>query len=236
MIRNSCWFARALCVLSIGLWFHVGYSKGAEALIGTISGAVTDKDGQKLEGMKVHVMTPHNRGDAPGRDGARRPPEAGQRNTGDAPPKPPADAPPTPPGDAPPKAPGDAPRPPAADSTPPNRGDAPRGPVSEGARRPRDSEAGRLPPPPSAEGYTDKDGAFTLNLPAGEYVVVVMERDKGFARAMVTVEAEKTATVSLKLEDRPSGEGPRREGGARQGRPDNGNPPAPRGERPPKPE
>jgi hypothetical protein len=212
MVRNSCWFAPALCVLSIGLWFNVGSSKAAEALIGAVSGTVTDKDGQKLEGVKVHVTTPRDRGDGPGRDGARRPTDAGPRNAGDAPPKPSPDAPPAPPGDAPPKPPGDAPR------------------------RSRDGDAGRLPPPPSAEGYTDKDGAFTLNLPAGEYVVLVMERDNGIARAMVTVEADKTATVSLKLEERPPGDGARREGGARQGRPDNGNPAPPRGERPPKPE
>jgi hypothetical protein len=81
-------------------------------------------------------------------------------------------------------------------------------------------------------------------VPSGEYVVVVMERDKGFAHSPVSVEAEKTATVSLKLEERPPGDAPRRDGGDRGGRagsqrpdgPHDQNQDQPRGERPPKPE
>lgn len=93
---------------------------------------------------------------------------------------------------------------------PRQRGDAP----ADGARKQADDPkppaagggggaGGRQRPPAIAEGTTDKDGKFSLQAPAGKYVVFAGVRGKGMGRAEVTVEAGKTVNVELKLSDAP---------------------------------
>lgn len=67
--------------------------------------------------------------------------------------------------------------------------------------------------PPVAEGKTDKDGKFSIQAPVGQYTVVAVVQGKGFARADVTVKANESASVELKLQDMPA-----RGGGAGGGR------------------
>lgn len=68
-------------------------------------------------------------------------------------------------------------------------------------------------PKPVATATTDADGKFTMeDVAAGEYMVVAMVRGQGAARQPVTVKAGETATVELKLQDRPAG-GPGGPGG-----------------------
>ncbi len=53
---------------------------------------------------------------------------------------------------------------------------------------------------PVASATTDADGKFTMkDVPAGDYAVVARSKEKGIARARVTVVADQSATVSLTL-------------------------------------
>ncbi len=52
---------------------------------------------------------------------------------------------------------------------------------------------------------TDADGKFTIkDVPVGEYALMVRVEGKGMARERVTVKPDESATVSLKLADRPA--------------------------------
>jgi hypothetical protein len=84
---------------------------------------------------------------------------------------------------------------------------APGGGEGQGQQR-------RQRPEPIAKGTTDADGKFTIsNVPVGEYQVVCMVREQNLVgRERVTVEAGKTASVSLKLQVRE-----RQGGGGGQG-------------------
>jgi len=63
----------------------------------------------------------------------------------------------------------------------------------------------RQRPEPLFKATTDADGKFTIkDVPAGDYAVMARVDGKGMARERVTVKADETATVSLKLQDRPA--------------------------------
>jgi hypothetical protein len=104
----------------------------------------------------------------------------------------------------------------AAEDEKPADGDKP----ADGHRPPRGER-----PKPDAEGTTDADGKFSIaDVPAGEYDVVAGKRGMGMARQHITVEADKTVEVSLKLKKgpreggpRPGGENPPPAGAARHG-------------------
>ena len=60
-------------------------------------------------------------------------------------------------------------------------------------------------PEPLFKATTDADGKFTIkDVPAGEYAIIARVEGKGLARERVTVKGDDTATVSLKLQDRPA--------------------------------
>jgi hypothetical protein len=64
-------------------------------------------------------------------------------------------------------------------------------------------------PKPVAEAESGSDGAFSMkDVPAGDYVVAVNVKGQGAAREKVTVEAGKTATVTLTLKERKGGKKP----------------------------
>ena len=50
-----------------------------------------------------------------------------------------------------------------------------------------------------AETTTDADGKFSVEVPAGEYVVVAGQRGQGTAREKVTLQAGETKTLALTL-------------------------------------
>jgi hypothetical protein len=103
----------------------------------------------------------------------------------------------------------------------PNRG-ANNGAVNQATEDPKPApapDAGRRQrPEPLFKATTDADGKFTIkDVPAGDYVVAARVEGKA-ARERVTVKADETATVSLKLQDRQ----PRAGGGAGGNRPNRG--------------
>jgi hypothetical protein len=53
-----------------------------------------------------------------------------------------------------------------------------------------------------AQGRTDDSGAFKLDVPAGEYVVMANLKGSGVGRAEVTVADGASATVEIKLKER----------------------------------
>ena len=76
-------------------------------------------------------------------------------------------------------------------------------------------------PKPIATATTDANGQFTLSdVPVGKYVVMAGVRGQGMARDQVEVTAGGTATVELKLQDRPA------KGGAGNKAPKKGQAPA----------
>ena len=93
---------------------------------------------------------------------------------------------------------------------------APGGPGGPGGKKPAaqaagttapqalaDRPAGGNRPAPVAEAKTDDKGEFTVEVPAGEYVVRAGSRDAGMGVSdKVTVEAGKTAEVKITLKAR----------------------------------
>ena len=78
--------------------------------------------------------------------------------------------------------------------------------------QPEPGRGNRQRPEPLFKATTDADGKFSIkDVPAGEYVVAARVEGKGMARERVTVKGDDTASVSLKLADRPA-----RGGGAGQ--------------------
>ena len=94
------------------------------------------------------------------------------------------------------------------------------------APAPEPGRGNRQRPEPLFKATTDADGKFSIkDVPAGEYVVAARVDGKGMARERVTVKGDDTASVSLKLADRPARGGagqaaganrPNRRGGAAQ--------------------
>lgn len=92
----------------------------------------------------------------------------------------------------------------------------------EGPRRNRaneqaadDQKKGDHPdrPEPVATATTDADGKFSVEVPAGTYVVIAGKPGKGMGRQRVTVADGETKTVELKLKKGKRGEGaPKRPG------------------------
>jgi hypothetical protein len=73
------------------------------------------------------------------------------------------------------------------------------------APAPEPGRGNRQRPEPLFKATTDADGKFTIkDVPAGEYAVMARVEGKGMARERVTVKGDDTATVSLKLADRPA--------------------------------
>jgi len=71
--------------------------------------------------------------------------------------------------------------------------------------QPEPGRGNRQRPEPLFKATTDADGKFTIkDVPAGEYAVMARVEGKGMARECVTVKGDDTATVSLKLQDRPA--------------------------------
>ena len=71
--------------------------------------------------------------------------------------------------------------------------------------QPEPGRGNRQRPEPLFKATTDADGKFTIkDVPAGEYAVMARVEGKGMARERVTVKGDDTATVSLKLQDRPA--------------------------------
>jgi hypothetical protein len=61
-------------------------------------------------------------------------------------------------------------------------------------------------PKPVAEAESGNDGAFSMkDVPAGDYVLQTNVKGQGMAREKVTVEAGKTASVTLTLKERTGG-------------------------------
>jgi hypothetical protein len=61
-------------------------------------------------------------------------------------------------------------------------------------------------PKPVAEAESGSDGAFSMkDVPAGDYVLQTNVKGQGMAREKVTVEAGKTASVTLTLKERTGG-------------------------------
>lgn len=56
-----------------------------------------------------------------------------------------------------------------------------------------------------AEGKTSSDGSFSLNVPAGDYVVAAGKKGVGMARERVTVADGDSVSVSLTLKPAPEG-------------------------------
>ncbi|HEV8291384.1 MAG TPA: carboxypeptidase-like regulatory domain-containing protein [Tepidisphaeraceae bacterium] len=84
---------------------------------------------------------------------------------------------------------------------------------------PEPGRGNRQRPEPLFKATTDADGKFTIkDVPAGEYAVMARVEGKGMARERVTVKADETATVSLKLQDRPARGGGAGAGGNRPNR------------------
>jgi hypothetical protein len=76
----------------------------------------------------------------------------------------------------------------------------------------------RQRPEPLFKATTDAEGKFTIkDVPAGDYAVRARVEGKGMAVERVSVKADETATVSLKLQDRPA-----RGGAAGANRPNRG--------------
>lgn len=57
-------------------------------------------------------------------------------------------------------------------------------------------------PKPIAQAVTDESGKFSIDVPAGKYVVAAMGRKIGAAHERVTVTEGQTAKVELQLQDR----------------------------------
>ncbi|MDB5322830.1 MAG: Carboxypeptidase regulatory-like domain [Phycisphaerales bacterium] len=72
MVRMFKWMAPA--VATLGLMFAVTTAKAADekpaATGGTVTGTVVDKDGKAVEGVKIRIMKPMQRGGAGGAGGA----------------------------------------------------------------------------------------------------------------------------------------------------------------------
>jgi len=84
------------------------------------------------------------------------------------------------------------------------------------APAPEPGRGNRQRPEALFKATTDADGKFTIkDVPVGEYAVMVRVEGKGVARERVTVKPDESATVSLKLADRPARGGGR--GGAAGG-------------------
>ena len=88
------------------------------------------------------------------------------------------------------------------------------------APAPEPGRGNRQRPEPLFKATTDADGKFSIkDVPAGEYVVAARVEGKGMARERVTVKGDDTATVSLKLADRPARGGAGQAAGAGANRP-----------------
>jgi hypothetical protein len=171
----------AVAVLGLVFGISASTARAADekAAGGTVTGTIVDKDGKAVEGAKIRVMKPMQRGQGgPGQGGGGRRPGGAQAQAAD---------------DAPAPAPGGG------------QGGAGRGGAGRGG-------------PPVAEGTSDKDGKFSIaNVPAGEYMVIAAVEGKGFARGRVTVKVGESASVELKLQDRPAGQGQGGPGGGQGG-------------------
>ena len=94
----------------------------------------------------------------------------------------------------------------------PNRGgNGANGAVNQATEDPKPAPApepgrgNRQRPEPLFKATSDADGKFTIkDVPAGEYMVMARVEGKGGARERVTVKENETASVSLKLADRPA--------------------------------
>lgn len=141
---------------------------------GKVSGVVTKEDGKPAAGAMVRVMPPPPRGEGkPG--GPERPdgPGPGAKPDGDRPP-----------------------REQAAEEGKGEKGpkDRPDGPGAGGPRRNIK---------PIAEGKTDEEGKFELDVPAGRFLVIAGVRGQGIARERVEVKDGETVTVNLQLKPPP---------------------------------
>jgi hypothetical protein len=97
---------------------------------------------------------------------------------------------------APPKGGGKAPK-----SVEPGAG-APEGGGKPGKEGGKQGKGGREA---VAEGKTSADGSFSLNVPAGDYVVAAGKKGVGMARERVTVADGASVSVSLTLKPAPEG-------------------------------
>src|SRR4051812_3184022 len=73
------------------------------------------------------------------------------------------------------------------------------------APAPEPGRGNRQRPEALFKATTDADGKFTIkDVPVGEYALMARVEGKGMARERVTVKPDESATVSLKLADRPA--------------------------------
>lgn len=64
---------------------------------------------------------------------------------------------------------------------------------------------GKDRPKPAAQTVTDSEGRFSVDVPAGTYVVIAAGKKIGMAHERVDLKAGETKKIELNLEDRPEG-------------------------------
>jgi hypothetical protein len=98
------------------------------------------------------------------------------------------------------------PRPKHADGERPPRHE-PKPQAAEDGEKPGDVPPPRPPrPEPIAKTTTDADGKYSIEVPAGDYLIAAGKRDVGAARREVTVSAGESKSVDLQLKKMPRGE------------------------------